>query len=182
MSDLLWMYYLVFTQLTLGLVFTTSAITKLRDMSAFIAAIENFQILPRRFAKAWANILLVGESSIAALIFAGDRLLVIGFLLAILLLIIFSTAIIYVLWRGIQTPCACFGSSQRRTSPADFWRNISFLVIAFVGIGVLSTHPAITVKLSLGEIGVLAIMAIVYVVISVNLSEVIELFRFMIKE
>jgi hypothetical protein len=97
--------------------------------------------------------------------------------MAILLLVTFCFALLTVLIRSLQVPCNCFGSSQRPASLADIWRNIVFLACAFVGVASLIVLPDATVKMSLAEMGLLGIMAVVFVALSVYLDELIEVFR-----
>lgn len=178
MPDALAPYALTFSRIALGLVFAASSIGKLRDFPAFEWTVENFRVLPRQFVRASAYMFLGGEIAVLALmIFGGNTFLMAGFLTAIFLLSVFCIALLTVLIRRLQVPCNCFGSSQRPTSPADFWRNVGFLACALLGIVSLAALPDTTVKLSLGEAGLLGMMALVFVALSVSLGEVLEAFR-----
>lgn len=179
MLDVLAPYALIFARIALGLVFAASSIGKLRDFSAFERAVENFQILPRQFVGTCAYIFLGGEVAVVLLmVLRGGIFLMAGFLLAILLLSIFCIALLTVLIIRLQVPCNCFGSSQRPVSPADIWRNVGFIACAIVGIASLTMlTDATTVKMSLGEAGLLGMMALVFVALSVYLGEVLEAFR-----
>ena len=119
-----------------------------------------------------------GEFAVLALmILGGESLLLAGYLTAILLLTVFCIALLTVLIRRLQVPCNCFGSSQRPASPADIWRNIGFLACAILGIASLTALPDTVVKMSLGEAGLLGMMALVFVALSISLGEVLEAFR-----
>ncbi|MBE7534274.1 MAG: hypothetical protein HS124_00845 [Anaerolineales bacterium] len=179
MFDGLWIYFLLFSRLALGLMFTASVSLKLRNLPAFETAIENFKILPRQFTKPSAYLFLVGEASVVVLMIVDGTLLPTAFLSAIFLLSLFTIALLLVLWKGIQTSCACFGSSQRPVSSADVWRNIGFLVCACIGLLSFNSLSNTTIKIGLGEAGLLGMMAVVFVILSVYLRDVIELFRFL---
>lgn len=176
--DGLWIYLLIFSRLALGLMFIASVSLKLRDPPAFETTIENFKILPRQFTKLSAYLFLAGEAAVVVLMIVGGTLLPTAFLAAIFLLSLFTIALLFVLWKGIQTSCACFGSSQRPVSSADVWRNVGFLVCACIGFLSLNSLPTAGIKIGLGEAGLLGMMAVVFVVLSVYLRDVIELFRF----
>jgi hypothetical protein len=178
MSDFNWLYILLFTRFALLLVFASSAITKLNNLSAFQNTIDNFHILPKQLDKPSAYLLFGGEIVVALFMLIGNYYLMIGFLLTILLLTLFCMAILWVLQKGILTSCGCFGPSQKEISYADFWRDIGFLVCALLGLTAISIHPNTTVTISYGEKGILGAMAIVFVVLSFYLGEIIELFRY----
>ncbi len=114
---------------------------------------------------------------LALMILGGNSLLMAGFLTAVLLLSVFCIALLAILIRGLQVPCNCFGSSRKPASPADIWRNVGFLACAIVGIASLTALPDAAVKMSLGEAGLLGMMAVVFVALSVSLGEVLEVFR-----
>lgn len=163
--------------MALGLIFAASSLGKLWDFSAFERAVRDFRVLPERLVRPGAYLFLVGEIAVAALMLAGAEFLWPGFLLAIFLLSLFCLALLSVLFRGIQTPCACFGLSHRPASLADVWRNVGFLAYALVGVGSLSALSDTPMKLGLAETGLLGMMALVCVALPVYLDEVIELFR-----
>lgn len=178
MPDVIAPYALTFSRIALGLVFAASSIGKLRDLPAFERTIENFRVLPRRLVRICAYIFMGGEIAVLALmILGGKSLLLAGFLTAALLLSAFCIALFTVLIRRLQVPCNCFGSSQRPASPADIWRNVGFLACATLGVTSLTALPDAAVKMSLGETGLLGMMALVFVALSVSLGEVLEVFR-----
>ncbi len=169
-------YFLAFSRIGIGLVFAASSIGKLRNFPAFERAIANFQILPRQVVRFSACLFLTGELAVVALLPIGGRFLAIGFWLAIFLLLIFCVALLSVLARGIQTPCNCFGSSQRPVSAYDMWRNVGFMVCALAGLVSLSALPGTRANLSMVELGLLGLMAVVFVVLWAHLGEFLELF------
>jgi len=177
MPDVLPAWALTFSRLALGLIFAASSLGKLRDFPAFERAITNFQILPRQLVRVSAYIFLAGELAVVALLLIGGRLLAPGLTLAILLLATFCVALLSVRVRRIRTPCHCFGSSRRPVTLFDVWRNVGFILCALLGIWSVSALSDTPMELSLGEIGLLGMMAAGFVALSVSLGEVIELFR-----
>ena len=178
MPDALAPYSLTFARIALGLIFAASSLGKFRDFSAFEQAVENFRVLPRQLVRACAYMFLGGEIVVVGLILLGGKLfLMLGFLLAILLLSVFCIALLTVLVRRLRVPCNCFGSSQKPASPADLWRNVGFLACAFLGVASLTALTDAALIMSLGEAGLLGMMAVVFVALSVYLGEMIEAFR-----
>jgi hypothetical protein len=57
-----------------------------------------------------------------------------GFALAVLLLLVFSGALLSVRVRGISTTCHCFGPGHRPVSQADLWRTMGLLLSALGGL------------------------------------------------
>lgn len=178
MPDALAPYALTFSRIAIGLVFAASSLGKLLDFPAFERTVENFRVLPQRLARVCAYVFLGGEIAVLVLmILGGYSLLIAGFLTATLLLSVFCIALFAVLIRRLQVPCNCFGSSRKPSSPADIWRNVGFLACAMLGIASLTALPDAAVKMSLGEAGLLGMMALVFVTLSVSLGEVLEAFR-----
>ncbi|MDW8326620.1 MAG: MauE/DoxX family redox-associated membrane protein [Anaerolineales bacterium] len=177
MSETLLFYALTFSRLALALVFAASSLGKLRDFPAFERAVRDFRVLPGRLVRPGAYLFLASEIAVVALMLAGAGLLWPGFLLAIVLLSLFSLALVMVLLRGIETACACFGSSRRPVSPADVGRNVGFLACAVVGLGSLSALSDAPVNVGPAEIGLLGMMALVCVAFLVYLGEVLAAFR-----
>lgn len=178
MLDALAPYSLTFSRIAIGIVFAASSLGKIRSFAAFEQAVKDFQILPAQYVRASSYVFLAGEIVVVLLMLLGGKLfLTLGFLLAILILCVFCIALLFVLARRLSVPCNCFGSSQKPVSPADLWRNVGFLACAVVGIGSLTTLSDTTMDVNLIETGLLAMMAIVFVVLSIYLGEVIEVLR-----
>jgi hypothetical protein len=175
LADLL-SYLLFFSRFGIIIVFTASTIGKLRNISKFEQAIANFQIMPRKYIRIITYIVFLGEIATVSSLIMGGMFLSIGFLLAIFLLLVFSATLLSVLARGIQTPCNCFGPSQRPVSIHDVWRNISFIVYTLAGLVALLILGSSQIKLSLVDLGLLGLMAVVFVVLLAHLSDFVELF------
>lgn len=173
MSGVLSLYSLTLSRMVIGLVFSISGIGKLSDLSAFERAIVNFQILPKGLARLSAYLFLMGELAVVMPMLLGGWFLKPGFLLAFFLLIVFCAALLSMLIRGIQTPCNCFGVSQKPVSLYDIVRNVGFIGCAFVGWESLPIVP--TTQASLVELAFLGLMALAFVTLWSSLGEVAEL-------
>ncbi len=116
-------YVSMVAQVTLGLVFATSAIGKVLNMAEFARTIVQFKLLPPRITRVAATLVVVGESSIVVLLMAGGIMTCLAAIMALMLLLIFSGAISSALARNLDTACSCFGSNRERISPYELWRN-----------------------------------------------------------
>jgi hypothetical protein len=175
-SELL-LYALLFSRTAVGLVFAFSLVGKLRDLPAFVRAVADFQILPRRFTPAAAVLFVAGEAAVVALMLAGGHFLVVGFGLALGLLALFSAAIATALAWGLQTPCHCFGASTRIVSHSDLWRNAGFVVFSLLGFTTALTVSGEPGRLHMSEFTVISLMALVLVVVWARMGELVELLR-----
>src|SRR5437762_9022568 len=92
-------YILAFCRIAIGLVFLSAFVGNVRDMAQFRQAITNFRLLPARMSAASALIFVSCELGITISMLVGGVLLLPGFLLAVLLLLIFSGALAVVLSR-----------------------------------------------------------------------------------
>jgi peroxiredoxin/uncharacterized membrane protein YphA (DoxX/SURF4 family) len=94
-------------RIALALVFAVAGFTKLVDRSGTKKVVADFGV-PLRFAKPIATLLPFAEFA-AALLLIFSRTAWWGSLLALALLLIFTTAISYNLWKGRRPDCNCFG-------------------------------------------------------------------------
>jgi hypothetical protein len=170
-------YALLFARMAVGLLFALSAMGKLRDLPAFAQAMAGFRLLPRQFTPAAAALFVTGEAAVVLLMLAGGRFLVVGFGLALSLLAHFSAVIAAALARGLQTPCHCFGASQRAVSGYELWRNLGFTAVALLGLGALASVSGETASLNLAEFSLVGLMAAACVILWARLEEIIELLR-----
>lgn len=171
------LYIQAFCRIVIGLVFAISSFGKLRDIPKFQQAILGFRLLPRRLSGPVALLFLSGELTVVVFVTFGGPLLLFGFLLAALLLLMFSGALASVLVRRLQTSCNCFGTNEKNVSSTDIWRNLGFLICATGGCGVFIWTR--NEQLSLGGIEWLlaSLGALIFVLIWIQLGEIVQLFR-----
>ncbi len=170
-------YLLTFSRITIGLIFAYSFLAKVRDVGQFARTITNFKLLPDPLSKPSAILLLIGELAVVTLITVGGRLLPIGFGLAILLFLLFTTALTWTLTRNIQTPCHCFGAGKQPVTAYDLWRNLGFLLLAMMGLWLQKVAYGITTTLQPVEAVLIGVVALAFVLIWANLADIGALFQ-----
>lgn len=170
------MYLLAFCRVVIGMVFLVSTISKVRDMAQFRQTIHTFHLLPPALSGMAATLFIGGEGAVVLLLVIGGPLLLPGFVLGGSLLFLFSLALVSVLARKIQTACHCFGAREKFVSLADVWRNITFMLCALAGV-VLIWAKVNYFSLGLAEWILTGLGAVVFVVIGIELGEIVQLFR-----
>lgn len=166
-------YLLAFCKITVGLLFLVSFFSKIQSFSLYVTTVSNFRLLPNSLNQLAAVLVLISELLIVLFLFKWQ---VIAFCLASILLIIFSAAFASALVRNIQTTCNCFGTSQHPISQVDLLRNFGFLLCSCGG-GWLATKSEVTVSLAPLHLGITGLIAFVFVLIWVQLSEIYRLFQ-----
>jgi uncharacterized membrane protein YphA (DoxX/SURF4 family) len=171
-------FFISFCRVSTGLVFALSAVGKLSSLDNFAQTISSFQLIPRQLSRFLAFALWICEFTVVSLMIIGGDYLLWGFLLATLLLIIFSAAIAITVRRGLQTSCNCFGKNDdKQLSVWNIVRNIGFIVCTFGGAIVYFTIDHRGNALELSHWVLLSFMAVVFVGILLNLSDLTQLLR-----
>jgi len=163
----------VFSKVIIGVVFAISAISKLQDFPQFRKSIRDFQLLPNGFVDTSALLFVLAEVSVVGLLLIRPW---IAFLLATLLLLIFSAALALAVVRKLELRCNCFGKSQRPISPADLIRNGGFLACSLCGIW-LSMRPDALQSIAPLHAGVITFAALAFVIVWMQVSEIYQLFQ-----
>jgi hypothetical protein len=121
------------------IVFAGSVFSKFRDFSGFVQTIKLFDIVAIKYNKALAILLMALELFIpVCLIINYPLLLIIGFSLSLLLLIIFTFAIIKVLSTNKSISCNCFGSTDTKITFFTLIRNFILLVLITIALIILT--------------------------------------------
>ena len=170
-------YLQAFSRLTIGLVFALAFAGKARDVQSFAQTIERFRILPGALSCIAACAFLTGELLVITAMLLGRTFLLWGFILAGLMLTAFCVALASVLFRRIQTPCNCFGASEKPASRYDILRNTGFIACALGGCFVTSTEPGGLTSLSVLEWWLTGMAALAFVMVSTQLGEIVAMFR-----
>jgi uncharacterized membrane protein YphA (DoxX/SURF4 family) len=165
-------YLLFLCQAALALMFAASFYAKARDLRSFRESIAGFGILPRALVRPAALLFVGGELLAAILLIVGLTLP--GFALALVLLVIFSAALVSVLARKLPVACGCFGSSRQIVSGYDLARNAGFAVLGALGLalatmGVVAPSPL--------EAASLTATAAVLMLLWTSLQNVVTLLR-----
>jgi hypothetical protein len=153
-----------------------SVLGKLHDLESFRNAVVNFNILPKKVVSAAVFLFIGAEACVVMFLLIGRDLLTSGFILAVLLLVIFSIAIYSVLHRRIQTRCNCFGADSTLVSAVDLYRNGILIFICLAGLVSLQAVDTMT-TLSIVEYGLIALIAAVFLLILLNMRDIITLFK-----
>jgi methylamine utilization protein MauE len=152
----------IWCQIVLFLLFLASLAQKLRDHRAFSRSVEGFAIVPSAWATPLAWLFMGGEGLVALLLGAGLLVggwpRIAGILLAALLLLLFSGALLSVIARGLPIPCSCFGAhDDHLVSPLDLVRNIGLLVCsalalvpAFISPSLIHSPVSVSLLTALG--------------------------------
>jgi hypothetical protein len=162
----------------LGTVFAISLAGKMINLAAFEEAVENFRILPIWLIPPAITVFLLGELGVVVLLLWGRELLLIGFILAVTLLAVFTVALISVLVRDIQTTCNCFGVKPREpVSVYDVIRNIGLIACGVWGIATLLTTRSLPPSLSWLEWGFITLTAVGIALLWLNLNDILKIIR-----
>jgi len=117
-------------RITLAAVFSIAAIPKLQDPTGFVAAIDNYHLLPGLATRIAAVGLPVTELWIAVAVLL-PRLTRGASALAAALLLLFSIAMVQAIARDIDLDCGCFGTSSELG--VNWWsvaRNVGLCALA----------------------------------------------------
>ena len=172
-------HLLLFSALTTALAFALSSAGKATNLAAFQRAISDLRLVPQRLTRPIALGVLAAEIIVVTLIVLGGlvpgtALLRAGFLLALGLLVLFTAVLISTLARRLATSCACFGSTTKPVSGWDVVRNGGLLLCTGAGYWSAGGPPA---ALPLAEWGLVAVVAVIFMLIWVQLAEIAQLFK-----
>lgn len=167
-------YVLLLARWFVGLTFAWSSAAKLWRFSGFEAAVSDFGLVPSRWTRAVARIVVVVEALIAVAMLIGGPILSIGFVAAFALLSCLTLAILAVLRRKARVACNCFGASDRVLTRYDVARNVILLGVC---VGGLVCSRASTAAIEPLVVAVLGVASAAFVVLVANLGDVVETLR-----
>ncbi len=171
------LYMLAFCRIMIGLVFILSSISKVRDIAQFRQTIRSFHILPQWLSKVATVLFICGEVAVVLLILIGGPLLMLGFSLAISLLLVFCLALVSALVRRMHIFCNCFGASTKQISHFDVWRNAGLIIFALLGCAALAGLNGGQGHLSLTEWGLIGLGGVTFVALWLHLADIVQLFQ-----
>ncbi|HZN20409.1 MAG TPA: MauE/DoxX family redox-associated membrane protein [Micromonosporaceae bacterium] len=167
-------YVLVLSRATVGLAFALSAAGKLRDPKAFREAVAGLRLVPSGWSAATAAGVLATEVAIVVLVTFGGPALLLGFVVAVGLLAVFSGALVMTLRRGVIISCNCFGPDERSLSPYDVVRNLLLVGCALAGLWAMRAPRESLAGL---EVVLTTMMAVSLVVLVTNVHDVLPTLR-----
>ena len=166
-----------FCRIIVGFVFAVSFLSKVSDLAMFERTIITFNLVPKQLVRLLALLFLCGELTVVIFAIVGGTFMAPGFVVAGLLLLVFSMALASILVRKIKTSCNCFGPTQKPVSEHDLWRNAGLILLALIGLCSLFIADGKVSDLALPELGLVAFVAGLFVVIWLNLADIVQLFR-----
>jgi hypothetical protein len=166
---------LTFCRWAIGFTFAVSALGKARSVRSFQAAVADFGVLPRRLVDPVAAAAVAAEGLVVLLFALGRGWAAAGFVLALVLLAVFSAVLATALRRDAALTCNCFGASERRISWYDVARNGCLALCCAGGLWSWSAAPGGRPEPAL--IMALVLMAATFLVLVSNLADIVELLR-----
>jgi hypothetical protein len=141
----------------------------------FKAALPRMLGVPHRVAPAAALAVVVLEVTIALTV-AVPALALAAFLLAGVLMAVFTVSIVVMIRRGSVEPCHCFGMSARPPGRSDVVRNLVLLVISVIGAVGAATSSGAADLPAAGVVLCAAVGAVVALLL-INLAEIGDLLK-----
>ncbi len=166
-------YVLLFCRWSIGITFLASAAGKARDLAGFRQAVADLHALPPRLIRPAALGTVAAESLVALGMLPG-ALAPVGFVLGVLLLLLFSVVLIAALRRNPGVSCNCFGTSERPISWYDVGRNAVLVACCVAG---LVSHPIADGRPGAAVVVLLGLMAGCFFLIVTNSEDIVELLR-----
>jgi hypothetical protein len=168
-----------FCQMALLLLFAFTAWRKGRDLAAFAHSLEGFAIVPPAWVDSVARLTTFAEALVTLLLvfgFVWQGVLLAGFTLALLLLLLFTGALVSVVARDLSVPCSCFGASERPVSRIALVRNAGLIVCSATGLFAALVGAEVPLALWAARLS-LFLMAATFVVLWAHLDEMIAVGR-----
>ncbi|MFI1581741.1 MauE/DoxX family redox-associated membrane protein [Embleya sp. NPDC020630] len=156
-----------------GLVFVTSAVSKLRDFAGFVASVPRLVPMPIGRARPIA-VLVVGAETAVPILVAFPPLGALGFTVAAVLLLAFTVAIAGALRRGRRSSCRCFGASDAPLGARHLARNAVLLAAACAGAAAAMLGAADSPPLAGGLIA--GVAGLVGALLIITLDDIVDLF------
>jgi len=125
-----------------AVVFAVSAWSKLRDFEGFARSVPSLAPVAGRWVRTVASTVVFLEIAAAVLVVVPATA-VIGFGLALGLMLVFAAGIAWSLRRGRRTSCRCFGASDTPVSARHIVRNL--LLACAAVLGAVSPVPSVPI-------------------------------------
>ncbi len=111
------------------------------DIPRFLKVVEDFRILPLRSVRVFALIVIFVEVALSCFLILGIAV-ELSLIVLLMLLSLFSVALVHILIEGRQVECRCFGGLSR--GPASWGSVARNLLLAVLGIGTLLSQVGST--------------------------------------
>ncbi len=163
-------FFLALCRFILGLTFLISFYRKATNFEEFKYSFGGFQILPNNLIRPAVYLVLAGELVLVGLFILGGDFLSVAFPVALLVLLIFTVAMLSVIVRKIENPCSCFGATDNLISNYDMLRNLGFMLCAGIGWHLVEESPT----LQIGEWLLIGLIAAVFVAVWIRLRHILR--------
>ncbi len=170
-------YAVAFCRWTIGIVFAWSLLAKLSNISSFTQTIRHFHLIPDGLIPLAAWSCLICEAFVFLMMLVGGQVLTWGFGIATLMLTVFCVALGSLLLRRIQTPCNCFGKSNRIVTKYEILRDVFFLLCALTGANISLVFQRQGYRLTWWDSSFAGGAAFVFVILVVQMKEILWVFQ-----
>jgi len=145
----------------LVLVFLASANGKRENFGGFVAAIRLLHLVPERWPRTVARVVVGAEVVAAGLLLLPSGFAAAGFVLVILLCAVFAVVIEVSVRKDLRVACPCFGGSADLLNRRHLLRDGVLVVVAVVGlVGVDTGRPGF-VEVLIGVVVAVFVAALV---------------------
>lgn len=146
---------------TLVLVFLASAIGKMGNFGGFVAAVRGLRLVPAAWPRTVARVVVAAEAVAAGLLVLPPAFATAGFVLVILLCVVFGAVIESSVRRDMHVACPCFGASADLLNRGHLVRNGILVAVAAVGLAGIDTGRAAFVPVLVAAVAAVFVAAVV---------------------
>lgn len=164
-------YLYTFSATGVSLLFLVSAVSKTIGFRSFIAALRSFAVVPNRFIRPTALAVVVSELAITLTVVVGGQAAIVGFVLSIASLLVYSVLIVSTLRTHRHVVCNCFGPSEQRVSPWDIGRNATIVMISVSAL-VFGSANSWYISFQLPVLPIAFFAAVTIVILVINFRDI----------
>ena len=156
-------------------VFAVSVVAKLRNRSDFEETLAKIPWVPSALYTGLFAAVLTSEFLVVAGLM-WDASVLYSFCLAIVLLLAFTSVLVWIVVNKIKTSCSCFGSNKKQVSWSDVCRNLVLLGIAVSGT-IIYAYSGGYAQPHIEDMALAFVMAMVVTIVLIKADSIIDLLR-----
>lgn len=127
-------YLIALTRIYLALVFIVSSLDKINNLDAFATSIENYRLFPTQIINIFAITIPWIELISGAFLLLGIYIKENSIIIASLL-VVFTTAVIIAVARGLDIDCGCQGTFDgQKVGLLKIIENVSLFIVAYLSM------------------------------------------------
>ena len=127
-------YLIALTRIYLALVFIVSGLDKINNLDAFAISIENYRLFPTQIINIFAITIPWIELISGAFLLLGIYIKENSMIIASLL-VVFTTAVIIAVARGLDIDCGCQGTFDgQKVGLLKIIENVSLFIVAYLSM------------------------------------------------